>query len=266
MSFTFDLNRGPKWQSPPEFDFDEDTEGEETLPRRDSSPSLVVEVPNTEIQSNIYQTKKGYCEGVITGYHDDFFQVVVIRNEEGDTVEEKANFLLSDQVIPFRKTTEIRLIFDKSMTKGFIRPQEPLPSLGIGSGIIGSLKGSKGHLLETPLSIHNQLHLNTFLRVSQGLKELLNIYLEKNVLSEILFDKICWLLNIVLYIDGFEIIPPEVILEALTNFFLDYKSFPRTSFIRQPINYILDIYDIDGLCIYEDEQLQTSIRYTFYRL
>ena len=117
----------------------------------------------------------------------------------------------------------------------------------LGSGIVACKKGRK-YPIYNSLTLRDENHLNILTYANSFILQLVDEYLESNLFSEEILNQIEQLLNLTFIADGFETISKEVLLEALSNFCLDYNTMSPGTLLRQPLNYVFDILNIDGIC------------------
>lgn len=221
------------------------------------------QLPSHSFDKAIFYTRDGYCEGHILSENSGICQVRFYRNEYGNTIDNIQNISLFYKVTPQRKNIDPIFIYvharqDKRIDGNrFIKAQYPIDiGYGIGSGINGQMfsesQNDEKYPIYTPLTFHSVGHKKTLIRASQAIIDIINNYLQFALIQQDSIDRALWLLNVTLYIDAFPNIINSALLEALTNFIHDYLSFPSGTILRQPINYILDIIGIDGICCDDD--------------
>jgi len=237
-----------------------------TLPfsfEEQTSPFL--QVPSREFETGIFLTEEGYREGYILARNQDRYRVRFYRDENGNRIEDVQSVPVSRRVEPRRKNSKpVWILVNKGLSgSGYVRSQHPLNlGYGIGSGLNGKfvrkLKAEQGckYPIYTPITFHSAEHRKMLTRTSSLICQLVVDYSQEDLL-----DRIHWLINTFLYIDGFPGITLEVLLEAITNFTCDYLSFPPGTILRQPINYIFDILNIDGVCSEETVSKVPSVSF-----
>jgi predicted metallopeptidase len=196
-----------------------------------------IDEPREQIPG-VFRTKDGYRGGYIISRVTNTYKVLFTRDELGDIIHEIGYVQVKSHVIPKRlNSKEIQINTNR---EGYIKAGESI-DLGLGLGSKESV------LIHNPLTFHNLLHQNILTYTSAFIMQLIDEYFSHGAFSEKIVDRAHWLINVVLLIDNFELISKDVFLEALTNFCLDYIILPPGTLIRQPINYIFDILDIDGV-------------------
>lgn len=142
------------------------------------------------------------------------------------------------------------------------------PVSGIG-GVIDSSQSNKKYLtINKPLTLHNQHHRNLLVQAYNIIQNIIKNNqnnFNQNQLTN--FSELTQLINMILYIDDFPTLPQMVIEEALSNFFIDLAKFPSSTWIKSPLNYILDSLQIDGLCyenqgIFFEKSYLKTVKYT----
>lgn len=154
-------------------------------------------------------------------------------------------------IIPSQKQPKIVWItIDPNITaQGYIvigNLFKTIDSANLGSGIVSSKKGVK-YPIFNPLILKDENHLHILNYANSFILQLVDEYLESNIFSDEILDQVYKLLNHVLSIGEYSNIPKAIIIEALSNFCLDYNMLSNGTFLRQPLNYILDILNIDGI-------------------
>ena len=224
-----------------------------------SSPTndhCLTQIPSWEFDKAVFLTIEGYREGYILSQNETLYNVYFYRNESGECIDNIGIIPIINRVTPKRLSSEayifVNVRSDKQISgNGFIRSGYPIDvGYGIGSGLNGGIverSGTQKYPIYSPLTLHSVNHRKTLTRASQMIVSLLVEYLQFTTISNESLDRACWLINTVLYIDGFSKITSLAFLEALTDFVYDYSNLPTGTIIRQPINYILDIAGIDGI-------------------
>jgi hypothetical protein len=230
--------------------------------------SNVVSISKSDLKyvPALFHTNQGYRGGYIISKHARNYEVLFTRDEFGCAIDEIAivpDFL---QVFPDRKNTNTVWIktYANIKGKGYVKAGMNINiKNGMGSGVNSVRKNSVSRNRELakypiyyPLTFHNFHHRNTLTYASSFILQLINEYLRHGTISTEILEQAHWLINVVLTIDNYSVIPRDVFLEALMNFCLDYITLSPGSLIRQPINYVFDILTIDG--VYSDGHLSVS--------
>lgn len=220
----------------------------------------ILKLPSREFDKAFFSTKNGFKEGYILSKKNHTYRVHFYRNENGDKINEIQTISTCYKIKPYRKNKDPIFIYIRKRLDGqisgygFVRSQHPIDvGYGIGSGLNGRVDDDflceeDKYPIYTPLTFHSMAHRKTLTRASQTFIDIVTEYLQFEFISEKSLDRACWLINVVLYVDGFPSITSNAILEALTNFICDYVNFAPNTILRQPINYIFDVVNIDGVC------------------
>lgn len=207
----------------------------------------------------IFYTEDGYKGGRIIKQDQDFLKVILIKDEFGNNIHQVVHLPITSIVKPHRFYTQAIYIPIKELTaSGYIKAGCDIDiSYGLGSGINSCQNKIDGkYPIYQPLTLHNKQHRNTLMMASFFILQVIQDYFHEKKFSLQLVEQARWLVNVVLLIDNYTPLNQLVFLEALSNFCWDYLNFDHGTFIRQPINYILDILRIDG--IYEKGELSIS--------
>jgi hypothetical protein len=198
----------------------------------------------------IFHTQNGYRGGYIINQIQDFCEAVLIKDEFGNDSYDRVTLPLTAVVRPRRlnnKTIYIKI--NQPRAKGYIRAGYNIEiGQGLGSGINScQSKSNDKYPIYQPLTFHNEHHRNTLTSASSFIFQVIDDYLHGKTFSPQLVEQARWLVNVALLIDNYPPLNQAVFLEALTNFCWDYLCFSSGTLLRQPINYILDILQIDGV-------------------
>lgn len=189
----------------------------------------------------LFQTPEGYRGGYILTETPTSYHVLLTRDNTGSLIHQKEVLPRSSLVIPQRLTSQLD-IWTNLKTSNFLKAGMGI-SGSYGSGLKGSRDKIKGYSskfpIYTPLTLHNKEHHKLFSLAVETLTQAL-------ISSENL-DRVNWLVNACLYVDDFPMVSKEILVECCTNFLNDYYGYPPGTLIREPINYILDSQNIDGL-------------------
>ena len=202
----------------------------------------------------IFHTNKGYRGGYILSQNKEKNKILFVRNEYGDIIYEIDDIPIKSHIHPVRKNKNKVWIYTNSDVKfeEYIIASAPIDiGFGLGSGVssVSNVfsKGLKKYPIHKPLTLHNIHHRNALIYASAMILQLVNEYIHYVKFSDDLLEQACWLINVVIVIDNHQIISKELFREALTNFCLDYMLLSPGTLIRQPINYIFDILNVDGV-------------------
>ena len=217
-----------------------------SIPQLSSTPDTCL---SQDYCLGIFRTNKGYRDGLILDEIKDGYEVIFTHNEYGCSTYEPGK-------ISFRDLVELSKWHDEAVeiyvsnnfaADGYIKANHGINvKSGYGSGVRGKSKKSKHYQkrypIHNPLSLHDEQHERTLSYASELLAEAIDKDLPLTVLQQIF-----WMINVVLTIDGFPRLSNDVMQEAIRNFVHDYTQFPEGTQLRQPINYIFDILQIDGI-------------------
>jgi len=223
------------------------------------------QIPSREFDKAIFSVGEGYREGYILSNWTKIYRVHFYRDENGCEIEDIRIVPKSCRVNPYRRIQtsiwiQIHPRFDHRVNgTGFIRAHHPIEvGYGIGAGVNGKIPkepnkscSANKYPIYIPLTFHSNGHRKTLTHASNIINQIIIEYIQLETISWDLLDRACWLVNVVLYVDGFPNISDEVLLEAISNFAHDYSNLPSGTILRQPINYIFDIVGIDGVCCNE---------------
>ena len=222
------------------------------------------QVPFRNPFPSIFRTEEGYRGGhIITDkLETGSYHVLFTHDELGNIISELASVPHGAQVNPRRKSKKKVWLYTCPTAKGeicadsYIRAGCPI-EIGetIGAGVIGATgsvyKRYKDKLVKYPiyhpLTLHEDRHKDTLSCASSFISQSVDEILETGEISGPILDQTWWLVNVVLYVDDHPLITREALLEAISNFCYDYRSLPVGTLIRQPVNYIFDIVQIDGV-------------------
>lgn len=217
----------------------------------------------------VFHTDQGYRGGYIINQTNKNYEVFFTRDEFGGLIQEFSTIPINHRIFPKRKN--LGLVWIKTdpdiKATGYIKTRQNIDiGHGIGSGINSTIENNKRKLAKypiyQPLTFHNPHHRNTLTYASSFILELIDEYLKNGKISPEILEQARWLVNVVLIIDDYKLIPENAFLEALSNFCLDYLMLAPETLIRQPINYIFDILGIDG--VYSKRHLSISYIPTYF--
>lgn len=225
------------------------------------------QIPFRDPSGFLFRTERGYKGGyiMIDKEDSDCYQVLLTRDELGSEISEVGSVSKMARVLPVRKSKKTVWIYtfpDLSKSghgevyaEAFVRTGNNLEiGEGIGSGVTGYSKPPrKGRYkfvkypIYRPLTLHDDQHRETLSCASSFLSQAIDECLETGIVSDEILDQTCWLFNVVLYVDNQPNISKAALLEAIGYFCYDYRNLPSGTLLRQPLNYILDIVQVDGI-------------------
>jgi hypothetical protein len=210
-----------------------------------SDKSICNIIPASQV---LFKTNNGYRGGYILSLLENKYKVLFTRDEFGNSIHTFDYISTSSYISPVRMNKKEVYIFSNSDAKDYIKAGNNInDNLGLGSGIHSSSGKDNKYPIYNPLTFHDINHRNTLIFASSFITQLIEGYFQDGKFSEQILDQAHWLVNVVLIIDDFEFIPKDVFLEAINNFCLDYIILSPGTLIRQPINYVFDILQIDGV-------------------
>lgn len=197
----------------------------------------------------LFLTQYGYLAGSIIS--QDTSTILIQYGPE-----HYLNLVPEAQIRPFRLNTRVYLSLEIQEGSGYFRGlhnlESQFPQLSEenhpGSGIFGLIHESQGFISENPLTLHDTSHQYLLIQVEQLMSHMVKDYLSGNSINPDHLNSLTRMINAVLYIDDHRIIPVQVVELALTNFLFDLTSLSEQSWVKAPLNYILDILHIDSIC------------------
>jgi hypothetical protein len=212
---------------------------------------------------SIFKTNNGYCGGEIIkkSSHKGFINVRLTHDKYGNHINNICVLPTDAEIHSKQKIKDTVYLYtcplsqtNQLQAENYIHAQGPIDTKdGIGSGIIGkcnqkeSLRKMVKYPIYNPLTLHNVSHKEILSNASAFISQIVDEYLENEKISAPILEQTCWLMNVVLYIDGHHLINSQLLQEAISYFCYDYIHLPKGTFIRQPINYIFDTITIDGI-------------------
>lgn len=207
----------------------------------------------------VVRTATGYRGGEIIKDQGDGLRVMFTRDELGAKILEEGEVSVDSIVTPRKKTVEPLWLYttpEKDGTlpgEGFVAAGMPFDQR-LGSGVTGVFdlhrrhrKGFVKYPIYSGLTILNREELSALVVAFSTLALIVEERLTGEEFSETLLDRVRWLMNLCLYLDGQEFITKETIKLAVDYFCSDYKEFPPGTVLRQPINYLFDSVGLDGV-------------------
>jgi len=237
-------------------------------PGRSSLVDLLKDqIPFRDPSGFLFRTDRGYKGGyIMTDRADsDSYQVLFTRDELGSEICEVVSVPKIARVVPTRKSKKTVWLYtfpDLSKSghgevyaEAFIRAGNDIDiGEGFGSGVTGQSTPPRQqrhkfvkYPIYRPLTLHNEQHRETLSCASSFLSQAVDEYLGTGLVSDAILDQTCWLLNVVLYVDGQPNISKTALLEAIGHFCYDYRNLHSGTLLRQPLNYVLDIARVDGI-------------------
>ena len=213
------------------------------------------QLPRPDSCIAVFRTPHGYRGGIILSNDNNYnHKVLFIRDERGECISQEGTVPVNCKVVPQRKHREEVSVFTSGPpvhADGYVKAGEKLDfRKGLGSGVTGqhieSKRASFNYPVYNPLSIHHSEQKKTLLNISSLLSETVRSIL-KNEQVDYGLDNLHWLVNVVLFVDDHIRITKAALSQALMDFCTDYRTLPKGTIIRQPINYIFDVVKVDGI-------------------
>jgi len=220
----------------------------------------------------LFETNDGYGEGRICNMLKESVEVELFRHTQKILLPNSSNIseIPKHQLVcPKRSFSFIRIPTSCKYASGYFHPgfyenmsgksslpQDSLSLSGLSINLKESIQKSANsdqtneeiYLISNCLTFHGDSHYKLF----HQLFNIINIhcirYLRAEInLLEMPLDEITWMLNMLFYIDDYSPISKEVVSTILKNFLTDYTQMSLGSWIRSPLNYLLDYHQIRGV-------------------
>ena len=166
--------------------------------------------------------------------------------------EKYLGLVSTSQIQPHRLNERLTLHVDlkagKKIGSGYLQPGTRLDLAHPGSGVFGTIQAEAEGISEYPLTLHDESHQYLLIQVNTLIQVMLNNYLDGHEFEPEQIHQLVMMINAVLYIDDYPPIPSPLIQMALMNFLTDLTGLSEQTWLRSPLNYILDILHIDSIC------------------
>jgi hypothetical protein len=212
----------------------------------------------------LFITDDGYGEGRICNINENSITIQWVQHSQkifSSLPQETILVPRNQLVLPKRFHPSVSIPTSCKYATGYFHPgfyekisKNSTKSLFL-SGLSINLKKTLSNTADLKVyPILNSLTLrdDSHWKLFQQLFNVINIncirYLQAEIkLSEMPLDNIVWMLNALLYIDDHPRINKEIVSSILKNFLADYTQMSTDSWIRSPLNYLLDYHQIQGV-------------------